>query len=129
MVRESRPPAREAATSWPARRSTMATSTFASASSAASIMPVGPPPAISTACSVMTTFPPDTSTPSSARSQQRLEVADRPEVPQLVGVDDRVDPRDPTAGDLERHHADQPLSCVEEERSRAAVDLHEAQGH
>ena len=34
-----------------ARRSTMATSTRASASSAASISPVGPPPAITTACS------------------------------------------------------------------------------
>ena len=35
------------------RRSTTATSTFANASSAASIMPVGPPPAITTACSAM----------------------------------------------------------------------------
>ena len=35
--------------SWLARRSTMATSTPANASSAASISPVGPPPAITTA--------------------------------------------------------------------------------
>lgn len=38
--------------SWSARRSTTATSTFASASSAASIKPVGPPPTITTAWSV-----------------------------------------------------------------------------
>ena len=39
--------------SWLGRRSTMATSTPASASSPASISPVGPPPTITTACSVM----------------------------------------------------------------------------
>ena len=39
--------------SWLGRRSTMATSTPASASSPASISPVGPPPAITTACSVI----------------------------------------------------------------------------
>src|SRR5258706_15595325 len=53
MVRECRPPAREPARSWLARRSTMATSTRANASSPASISPVGPPPAITTACVVM----------------------------------------------------------------------------
>src|SRR4051794_33585398 len=53
MVRECRPPAREPTRSWLARRSTMATSTPASASSPASISPVGPPPAITTACSLM----------------------------------------------------------------------------
>ena len=52
MVRECRPPAREPGRSWLARRSTMATSTPANASSPASISPVGPPPAITTACSV-----------------------------------------------------------------------------
>src|SRR5438445_10112902 len=40
-------------TSWPARRSTMATSTPASASSPANISPVGPPPATTTACSAI----------------------------------------------------------------------------
>src|ERR671927_317927 len=49
MVRACRPPAREPARSWLVRRSTMATSTRASASSPASIIPVGPPPAITTA--------------------------------------------------------------------------------
>ena len=44
MVRECRPPAREPASSWLARRSTMATSTPASANSPASISPVGPRP-------------------------------------------------------------------------------------
>jgi hypothetical protein len=53
MVRECRPPAREPVRSWLARRSTMATSTFANANSPASISPVGPPPAITTACSVI----------------------------------------------------------------------------
>src|SRR3954471_24852065 len=52
MVRECSPPAREPAMSWLARRSTIATSTSASASSAANISPVGPPPAITTAWSV-----------------------------------------------------------------------------
>src|SRR6185436_675714 len=51
MVRECRPPAREPGSSWLARRSTMATSTPANASSPANIIPVGPPPAITTVCS------------------------------------------------------------------------------
>src|SRR3954470_1155888 len=55
MVRECRPPAREPGRSWVARRSTIATSTPASASSPANISPVGPPPAITTACSVTAT--------------------------------------------------------------------------
>ena len=58
MVRECRPPARAPARSWLARRSTMATSTPANASSAANISPVGPPPAITTACSVIATLRP-----------------------------------------------------------------------
>src|SRR5262249_7772057 len=47
---------REPSRSGLARRSRMATSTLANASSAASIMPVGPPPAITTACSVIAAF-------------------------------------------------------------------------
>ena len=39
-----------------ARRSTIATSTPANASSPANISPVGPPPAITTACSVIATL-------------------------------------------------------------------------
>jgi hypothetical protein len=35
---------------------------------------------------------------SSRRPQQRSDVGDRPEVRQLVGVDDPADARDPTAG-------------------------------
>src|SRR5690348_2013396 len=50
MVRACRPPARARSGSGAARRSTMTTSTWATASSAASIIPVGPPPAITTAC-------------------------------------------------------------------------------
>src|SRR5271165_1805665 len=56
MVRECRPPAREPVRSWLARRSTMATSTPANASSPANISPVGPPPVITTACSVIGTL-------------------------------------------------------------------------
>src|SRR5687768_9234590 len=56
MVREWRPPERMPATSWLARRSTIATSTPANASSPANIRPVGPPPAITTACSVIGTL-------------------------------------------------------------------------
>ena len=58
MVRECRPPAREPTRFWLARRSTMATSTLANANSAASISPVGPPPAITTACSVTASLRP-----------------------------------------------------------------------
>src|SRR5215475_4543694 len=57
MVRECRPPAREPARSWLARRSTMATSTLASANSPANISPDGPPPAITTPYSVIGTLP------------------------------------------------------------------------
>src|SRR5947207_5798637 len=49
MARACSPPAREPMRSWLARRSTMATSTPASANSPAIINPVGPPPAITTA--------------------------------------------------------------------------------
>src|SRR5262249_48995909 len=66
---------------------------------------------------------------SSGRPQQRGEVGDRPEAGQLVGVDDRADAGDLAAGDLDRHHGDQPLLRVEPERSRAAVDLDRAQRH
>src|SRR5438445_1243779 len=53
MVRECRPPEREPGRSWVARRSTMATSTPANANSPANIIPVGPPPATTTACSAI----------------------------------------------------------------------------
>src|SRR5882724_9251692 len=57
MVRECRPPAREPVSSWLGRRSTMAISTPANANSPANISPVGPAPAITTACSVIDTLP------------------------------------------------------------------------
>src|ERR1700704_4106969 len=53
MVREGRPPAREPARSWLARRSTMATLTSANANSPANISPVGPAPTIKTLASGM----------------------------------------------------------------------------
>ncbi len=52
MVRECRPPAREPARAWLARRSRMTTSTPANANSPANISPVGPAPTINTECSV-----------------------------------------------------------------------------
>src|SRR5688572_12286492 len=55
MVRECRPPARDPASAWLGRRSMTATSTLASASSPANMSPVGPPPAITTPCSVIAT--------------------------------------------------------------------------
>src|SRR3954464_7971261 len=61
------------------------------------------------------------------RLHQCLEVAERPQVRELVGVDDRADAPDLTAGDVERQHADEPPLRVEVERARAAVDLDGAQ--
>src|SRR6266536_1946832 len=58
MVRACRPPEREPVRSWLARRSTIATSTPANANSPANISPVGPPPAITTACPVTATLRP-----------------------------------------------------------------------
>src|SRR6266508_2091807 len=54
MVRECRPLERELSRLKLGRRSTMRTSVPANVSSAASIIPVGPPPAITTACSDIT---------------------------------------------------------------------------
>jgi hypothetical protein len=49
------------------------------------------------------------------------------EVGEFVGVDDRVDAADLTAGDIERDHGNQVPSCVELQRTRTAVDLKAAQ--
>src|SRR5579872_5771796 len=49
------PPARNPSRFWLSRRSTTPTSTRASASSPANISPVGPPPAITTACPLIAT--------------------------------------------------------------------------
>src|SRR6266436_6717351 len=56
MVRECSPPAREPMRSWPARRSTTATSTAANANSPANMSPVGPPPTTTTAWLVIATL-------------------------------------------------------------------------
>jgi hypothetical protein len=53
MVRGVIPPAREPMSSWLVRRSITATSTPANASSPANISPLGPPPAITTECSII----------------------------------------------------------------------------
>src|SRR5713101_6956953 len=86
MMRECRLPAREPATSWLTRRSTMATSTRESASSAANISPVGPPPAITTACVVMAmTVRHDPGLAASPRLRHKLEVeGDGSRAPLLV---------------------------------------------
>jgi hypothetical protein len=46
---------------------------------------------------------------SPRRAQERSEVGHRPEVREPVGIDDRIDPDDLAAGDVERH----PLLSVE----------------
>src|SRR5215471_8051562 len=77
MVRECRPPEREPASSWLVRRSTMATSTRASASSPANISPVGPPPAITTAwffIVMATTLPHDRGLAAIPRLWHKTEV-------------------------------------------------------
>jgi len=61
MVRACSPPPREPSRSWLVRRSTMATSTPANASSPASINPAGPPPAMTTAWRSASGPPPETS--------------------------------------------------------------------
>ena len=83
MVRECRPPAREPARSWLARRSTMATSTPANANSPANISPVGPPPAITTACSVIVTLRPASRRPPPAHHipPRRVPVTPSPPPP------------------------------------------------
>src|SRR5256714_2962413 len=67
MVREWRPRARAPVSSWLARRSTMATSTPARASSPASISPVGPAPAMTTMPPFGLSDPPIRLTPDSKR--------------------------------------------------------------
>src|SRR5205807_7214764 len=68
MVRECRPRERELSSLKLARRSTMTTSVPANVSSAASIIPVGPPPAITTACSAILL-----NLPAKIRRQRRTE--------------------------------------------------------
>ena len=58
-----------------------------------------------------------------------LKSATGPRCVSLSGLTIELMLCDLTAGDIERHHADQPLLCVEKERSRAAVDLDGAQRH
>src|SRR5262249_20306746 len=75
MVRECNPPAREPTRSWLSRRSTIATSTPANASSPANIIPVGPPPAITTAWSLIAmlrSFSPPRSTRTFLSRPRRL---------------------------------------------------------
>jgi hypothetical protein len=71
MVRDCRPPARDPASSWLGRRSTTATSMPANANSPANISPVGPAPAITTACSVIATLRPPQSSGIDRRSPTR----------------------------------------------------------
>ena len=57
------------------------------------------------------------------RPQERLEVADRAEVGQLVRIDDRTDTRDLAAAYFERYHAHEPLLSVHNDGAWVAVDI------
>ena len=59
--------------------------------------------------------------------EQRAEVGDRPQVAQLVGVDDRAHGLDLALRDVEDHDADQPALEVVDQRPRLPVDLRAAQ--
>ena len=56
-------------------------------------------------------------------TQQRAHIAHRPEVPQLVRVDDRAHPLDLAVRDVQDRDADQPLVAVEEQDAGLTVDL------
>src|SRR5262245_3240705 len=88
MVRACRPPAREPISSWLRRLSTMATSTLANASSAANISPVGPPPTITTAWSVIATISQCRPAAEGFRSDLLAQLL------QLMGQDARKQPWD-----------------------------------
>lgn len=92
MVRACKPPAHDPMRSWLVRRSTMATSTPATStpandSSPANISPVGPPPAITTACHSAPPTRGISATPGTGvparliRPQRRSHVA--PPIPEL----------------------------------------------
>src|SRR5829696_3628922 len=115
MVRECRPPAREPMRSWLARRSTMATSTPANANSPANISPVGPPPAITTACSVIAALRPASRRSPPARHIPRpprgpCRTARRPTRPRAGAgpPPTAASPRSPADALADRHrrHAD-----------------------
>src|ERR687891_1024887 len=61
-------------------------------------------------------------------AQQRVQVGERPQVPQLVRVDDRVHALDLALRDVEGHHADQPALAVEEQRTWLSVYLFATRG-
>jgi hypothetical protein len=63
-----------------------------------------------------------------ALAQERAQVGHRPQVLQLVRVDDRAHALDLAVGDVEDHHAGQSALAVEEQRTRLPVDLLAAQG-
>src|SRR6187549_1031521 len=71
--------------------STMATSTPARASSPASITPVGPPPAITTACSVTAMLPRSVDS-SGRRARENLRQLRGVDVPTRHDADDRLVP-------------------------------------
>jgi hypothetical protein len=56
-------------------------------------------------------------------------VADRAEVTELVGVDDRADGLDAAVGDVEGEDAEQAAGRVEDERAGVAVDLGRGDDH
>src|SRR5918995_1246830 len=65
---------------------------------------------------------------SAPLAQQRAQVGQRPQVPQLVRVDDRVHALDLALRDVEGDHGDQPALAVEEQRTRLPVYFLAARG-
>src|SRR5215207_8989507 len=61
-------------------------------------------------------------------AHQRAQVGQRPQVPQLVRVDDRAHALDLPLSDVEGHHTDQPALAVEEQRTWLPVYLLAARG-
>jgi len=61
---------------------------------------------------------------SPSPGEESSHVAQRTEVPELAGIDDRPHPPNLPVGDVERHHPDQPTLAVEQERARLSVDVH-----
>src|SRR5262249_30160425 len=63
---------------------------------------------------------------TAARGQPPGQIADRAEVAELLGVDDRVDLLDLASLDLERDHVDELALVVDVDHARLAVHLDHA---
>src|SRR3954471_11952089 len=65
---------------------------------------------------------------TSRAGQERAHVGDRPEVPELVRVDDRADRAHRAVGDVECEDVDDVAVRVAHDRARLAVDLPQLDG-